>query len=661
MTDEQAPVDASRAATFVDYFLKPELNDAGAHPILCAELRSAALRDGLAPIVLPRWNQEAGRFRMYVIARSTRQTTLVGDLLGAFVGPSFASRGDTMPATLNQDDPLDQAVIERFGATSTYIVSVDGPNQNRTRLRTALELMVRTVNASPHREWTAPRPLGRLLADFEAALLAGAPEISAAVLERITLHGGLSATNLVHLQLKRHAVLGQADQALATPGLDLALLQDPPRQVKELVLAAVHAFLIGPALDNGDADAACQALRDPRVPNALPVDESPTDHGDAAAAVLLVALLARGRVDELAKQIDALEAAGRRGAVPPPLRTYRREPTPTLQPTPATVEETPAVGVEPWTSWSAIFAAIAQDDAAAIAHTQTLGTKDFDPDLPASPTEDQDIAAVLAGLSDEEHDRLWRYALTPFLQEVTRCGQYFPLTLAQITASSVGQRRDPANLAVVDLLLELFLRTAPVPQEYANFLEHLRYRHEEWVAPETAEQALDYVDRLLAFAVPDRSALLNCALDLLTPLERRASRLEPVLRATGRALSADLGVSLLWPDPPADLVEESTPSVPPATVLIYGLDEGVLTRVQDRVHDEHPQVRVLTNADKVGSASLRDKVRNADRVVVITQCATHAATGFISQHAQQGSIIYPPGAGSVSVYRALVHALSGQE
>ncbi|MEV8095177.1 hypothetical protein [Kitasatospora sp. NPDC085879] len=72
----------------------------------------------------------------------------------------------------------------------------------------------------------------------------------------------------------------------------------------------------------------------------------------------------------------------------------------------------------------------------------------------------------------------------------------------------------------------------------------------------------------------------------------------------------------------------------------------------------HLQVKVSTALDKVGSSSLRQKVRSADRIVMITQCATHAATGFIGQHAKHASdIVYPAGAGSASVYQALVRAV----
>ncbi|MFF2352676.1 DUF2325 domain-containing protein [Kitasatospora sp. NPDC058115] len=94
-------------------------------------------------------------------------------------------------------------------------------------------------------------------------------------------------------------------------------------------------------------------------------------------------------------------------------------------------------------------------------------------------------------------------------------------------------------------------------------------------------------------------------------------------------------------------------------MLVYGLDEKVLARVKDLTEKLHPQVKVSTAADKVGSPSLRQKVRSADRVVMITQCATHAATGFIGQHVKRGGhIVYPAAAGSASVYQALVKALA---
>jgi hypothetical protein len=268
---------------------------------------------------------------------------------------------------------------------------------------------------------------------------------------------------------------------------------------------------------------------------------------------------------------------------------------------------------------------------------------------------DAEMAAVFADLTDPEYEAVWQYALGPFLQALTRTEAFYPQALATVMRSIVNQRCDPANLAVLDLLLELFLRTAPNAQEYTEFLEQMSIGFDQWVAPETAGQALDFVDRLAAFASPAPEARVQTAQLLLAPLHVHARRLDEAYLFTAHSLSDELGLRLEWPERAPSESGEDEPTVGAAQVLVYGLDEGVLQRVQDRIIQHFPRVKVLLSAERVASRHLKDAARNSDFSVVITQCAAHAATNCIGQYAKE--VVYPRGAGSASVAHAAISAL----
>ncbi|WP_344385421.1 protein DpdD [Streptomyces thermolineatus] len=651
---------------FVDLFLDPRHNGAGKHPKWCAVFRDGAVQGRRAPLVLPRLWEATGDSAYYVIARQPHQAGLVRDLLVAFVGPSLVKVGYDVPVSLDDTDVIESAVAARYGPSSTF--KLRAPRDKRSTLHAALRRMLTLVEGSPQRAWSAPKPLGRLLTDFEAALLGGAPQVAADLLDQIGRQGGLSVANLKHLQIKRLAVLGQASELLAMPGLREVLLQDPPRAVKEMVLNALYATCVEPALSEGSVEAACEVLAQARVPIALLAEEDPVRFGDEAATTLLIGLLAQGQEEELIGAIGALDAARRSSVIPVGLNRYR---APAVRTAPTTAESADDVNTaetasatstdsdaSEWypASWDELLTAVAEADKAALRFCRDMET-DGGTELPlaADAAADTALADLLSRMSDSDYENVWRYALSPFLQEVSRSGLSLPLTLAQVTASSIGQRRDPANLAVLDLLLELFLRTSPSAEDYADFLEHLTIRVQEWVASETASQALDFVDRLAAFATPDQQTRTQAALELLTPLHRHAQRLDQACLASARSLSGELQLDLVWPDWQQPDSSQETVPIPSAQVLVYGMDTGVLDRVQIWMAERYPQVKVALSADKVGSGRLREVARHADFSVLITQCATHAATNFISQHSQ--SVVYPKGAGSVSVVRAILEEL----
>ncbi|MGV9235000.1 protein DpdD [Streptomyces nigra] len=662
-SEEEAAQQAAGTQQFVDHFLQRDRNDAGRYPSAVTLLRDAAVKYRTSPMVLPWLDEKTQRMAYYVIPRRREELTAVRDLLVAFVGPSFAKYGYDAPCAL--DKPHEAAILQRYGAGSTFVVQATADTDERRRLRTALERMVEVVERAPARSWSAPKPLGRLLADFEAALLSGAPQTAQALLQQIDRQGGLSPANVKHLEIRLWAAQGRAREVLALRGLREVLLQDPPVLVKDMVLSALFTAHIEPALAEGDLARAVDALKAPDSHLSLLADTNLLALSEQAVTVLLVGAHARGEEEELSRSIALLDAEGRGDAVPEALAFYRRQAPAFGAKEPDWAQPDAAPGAEPegeempaqtvLNTWSEVVAAVAQSDKAAFDLCRRMDIQRGGTSMPPDSVSDGEMAEVFGSLTDAEYEVVWQYALGPFLQELTRSDLTFSHTLTTIMRSIVNQRCDPANLAVLDLLLELFLRSAPQAAEYEEFLEQLSLRFDEWVAPETAGQALDFVDRLVAWAAPAPAARVQTAQLLFAPLHLHMRRLDGAYLSTARSLSDELGLGLDWPEQTPSQTEESEPVVETAQILVYGLDDGVLQRVHDRVTRQFPRVKVVLSAEKVASKHLKETARNSDFSVVITQCAAHAATNCIGQYAKE--VVYPRGAGSASVTHAAITAL----
>ncbi|MEV8095178.1 hypothetical protein [Kitasatospora sp. NPDC085879] len=173
-------------------------------------------------------------------------------------------------------------------------------------------------------------------------------------------------------------------------------------------------------------------------------------------------------------------------------------------------------------SWADLIGTVANDDHSAFVLARAIDAEGQG-GWTVDPAQDSLIAERLSSCVDEEYERIWHAVLAPFLKALLDSPEAMPLTLSQVVASSAGSRRDPAGLAVLGLLLTLSLRSAPSASAYRELLDHVSLMAEQWVAPETAEQALDYVDLLLAYAAPGEDTRVRCALELLAPLRGRAN------------------------------------------------------------------------------------------------------------------------------------------
>jgi len=680
---DRASADAEQEAARLEEFLQRffgEGNDASRYPEVVEPFVQSLRRGEDAPAVLPRFVRERDQFALYVIAPDTAAIMPAGELIEAFAGATYCTKGDTAPAELDPSDPVDAAVIRFAGANRTFIVQAGPGPGPRARLRAALTLMQNTVAGRPARLWHVTRPLGRLLAEFEASLSAGGEAASQTILDQLAAQGGITATNLVCLRIKRLDRLGRSEDLLSMDGLAHVLRQDPPVPVKEAVLNAIYSTTLEGPLQRDDITAACNALRDSGRPLLLPVHDDITQYGDEAAATLITAAIGRGDAPTLERMASALVDAGRMTALPHPLQEEIAglpEP-PGLPAPPAHGAPSPGqVGSEPAAtqpaacpdagsppgqspvpeapeSWAALCRAIARDTHVA---RETLRDETWR-DWPSPAESDREFSQVLDTLDDSSWARAWQIA-GPFIQAVGYDAPA-PLTArALITYALAFDRLGPGDLIAIQALTEICLRASPSAAAYRDLLDELRDSCPQWVSPENALIALDFADRLVLAACPDASARTNLSITLLDPLNSRQGRLEKPELAFARQLSAELAIPLDWRAAAEQTDDDGQPltSLPPMTVLLYSLDQAVLDRTSAELQRLSPTLKIATSHDKTATSALKKKSHNADVVVLATRCAKHAATGFITENARAAVITYADGSGSASLLRAATDGL----
>jgi hypothetical protein len=685
----RASIDEEQETARIDEFLRRFFgtgNDAGRYVEIIEPFAQSLRRGDDAPAVLPRFVKDSDEFTLYVIAASASGVMRTADLIEAFAGPTYCTKGDTAPAELDRRDPVEAAVIDFAGADRTFVVEASSNTVHRARLRTALALMQYTMAARPARLWHISKPLGRLLAEFEASLSAGGEAASQATLDQLAAQGGITATNLAYLRIKRLDRLGRSMELLSMDGLANVLHQDPPLPVMEAVLNAIYSTALDEPLRRGDVTAACEALRNAERPLPLPTRDDVTDYGDEAVIVLMTAAIGRRDRPALERMASAVLATDRVGALPLTLwqeaarlldrlsllaPTAREEETPELQPVEPSQQEpetlnsqpdaerliaqpTAAAGVpQVPVTWPALFWTVAQDVPVAKVVLREEAWRDW----PSPAESDDEISQILETLDDVSWARAWQLA-GPFIQAVGYSTPAQRTAGAFITYALAFDRLGPGDLIAMQALTEICLRASPPVSGYRELLDGLRGSCPQWVSPENALVALDFADRLVLAACTDDSARTNLAIALLDPLNRRQGRLEDSDLAFARQLSSELAIPLDWRTP-AERTDEDPPlaSLPALTVLLYSLDTAVLDRTSAELQRIAPDLKIAISHDKVATDSLKKKARNADVVVLATRCAKHAATGFITENARSAVVTYADGSGSASLLRAATNGM----
>lgn len=592
------------------------------------------------PVVLPRRTSDVAD--AYVICWDRAQAASLRATIEAFVAHSYVPF-DGRPKRLDAADPVEAAVLRLVGPDTTYLLHPPD-RAHATRMWRALQLMTTLITNRPERVSAVPRPMGRMLAEFYAALAAGNAAGSAEILDELAI-AGLSAVNLAYLRVHRLSRLGRDAELLQFPQLVDVIASNPPQLVRDAILAAWGRLrLLGLRMDDTEfiAQAAERIARDERGVAALALGPLVSLSDDAIAAVAVVALVRGDR--ELADAVAGLsglpEGLSRHlagitgGAAPEPIELA----PPVLPVGPA--------GPRSWVEWVSTVADFVPDD---------VDWRTWAP--PAAS--DLALAAAIEGLTDAEVAHAWSM-VGPFLEADELGHPAWRTAKALLVLAATYDRWAPADVATVQALLEVFLRGAPPADEYRDVLDVFAENAGRWAVAGNALAVLDMVDDVAHAPVSDANARLRFALAALEPLSRHRRRLSADIRWLGAQLSVELAAPLAWDVAPPTGGEEIRPnSAIGARVLIYSLDKGVLQRTADRLAELFPNVVVHQANDRVGTPQLRAHARNADVIALATRCAKHAATGFIRNCASSDAfIVEADGAGSASLVRAVSHSLT---
>ena len=216
------------------------------------------LEHGREILALPRVREEGGEVLWYVLCSSPRTARIARDEVQAFLGPIY-SNFEGRPSQLDRNDPVEAAVLAKY---QNNAFRVDIPDRNLFEIaRERLGLLIRLEKERPPRHGTRIRAVGRVLRDFEYALLTNQEAAATACIEELRSAGQLSAANLLFLEARRLAAGHHWDAILALPALQELLTVAKPRRVTEALIRAVYSIHLKEFEENGRAEAALDRFR----------------------------------------------------------------------------------------------------------------------------------------------------------------------------------------------------------------------------------------------------------------------------------------------------------------------------------------------------------------------------------------------------------------
>lgn len=665
MTDPE-----SRVESFLDAFFGPGNliwpgRDPGhpAAPAIAPTLGVLEHRD--SPAILPRRMPANRELSAYVVVWNPSDSLLVAEYLTAFLGPSYTDF-DGRHATLRPGDPVERALAQF--ASGAAVFRLRAPGGLGGQAWHALELFRTVTRAGPVREVVHGRPLGRLLAQFDAALAAGDSTASAGLLDLLASNGGLGAANLAHLRIKRLAKLGRDGELLRLPGLADVVAARPPISVQDAVLTAIFNTTISAFFDADDVTGAINAVR-----SAQPV---PSPFGNLASigpeslvvlglraladndSLAAAAVLAKAQVsvpnlwallDKRVRHLVESKANGDRARLDPAGST---RPGPTSRVDEKSVPEVEVETVPHVRSWTG-WATACNSDAVAV----PVPGDDVWSLWPPPVDEDQLLAAALLDLRDEAAGRAW--SLVGAFVEADAYERPAALSAGAFIENALAFNRfSPGDLSALVSLLEIVLRSAPERLAYTRLLEDVQDGSAQWVSSDRASVVLDIADLLVRAPCPDPESRLRLSQSLLAPLAARRGRLDTDQVWFARRLTSELDAEIDWSLSGEQQHDQSLPAPAKLRVLLYSLDEAVLTRVRDALSEWLPDLDVRQSHAMVGSGRLKQHCATAQLIVIATRCAKHAATGFIRSNATHGAVICEAdGSGSASMIRAVTQGL----
>ena len=194
------------------------------------------LRRNPEVLVLPRV-RDSGQVQWYILCSSPRAARNARDEVRAFLGPSYCDSSNQFER-LDQNDSVEASVLARCGSNAFRLDVSEHAILDIARER--LRLLIRLRGERPARHARRLRAVGRVLRDFEYALLMRDETAARGLIDELRSSGHLGAANLLFLEVRCLAVGGYGDAILALPELDALIAMPRPRRVTEALIGAVY-------------------------------------------------------------------------------------------------------------------------------------------------------------------------------------------------------------------------------------------------------------------------------------------------------------------------------------------------------------------------------------------------------------------------------------
>jgi hypothetical protein len=215
------------------------------------------LRRGRDPIILPfAAEDETVWYAATTTARAFRYTRAE---LAAFLGLTYSDFGG-QPTILDPANQVEAALAATFGRN---VLRIHVPRRYMETARSRLELFAKLLDEAPRRTEILPRPVGRILADFEEGLRLGDDSAVGECIEECERNGQLDAQNLLYLRIRRDE--GRQDwQAILDAARRYHLISAArrPRRVSEAILRAVYATTLASYESTRDPAGAIKRFRE---------------------------------------------------------------------------------------------------------------------------------------------------------------------------------------------------------------------------------------------------------------------------------------------------------------------------------------------------------------------------------------------------------------
>ena len=242
----------------------------------------------------------------YVLCSSPRAARIARDELRAVLGQSY-SDFEGRPPALDRSDPIDAAVIDNYGSN---VFKFGIPNRDLFEVaRERLRLLMQLRAERPPRTSLVPRAVGRVLRDFEYALLARDLSTAGDLINELQSAGHLDAINLHFLEIRRLAAGEAWSQMLDLPGLDPLLRTRRPRRVTEAIISAVYHVHLANYVTTAQAEEAVAHFRAEVAPRFLSLYGTPDglNGSEVTASFLLAAVAAEPQRVALAESLLAAQ------------------------------------------------------------------------------------------------------------------------------------------------------------------------------------------------------------------------------------------------------------------------------------------------------------------------------------------------------------------